>query len=278
MDKVTDDQWIEISLGSGMKIDLEETLHSGQVFHFNKTNDNEYCGFVGEDLLILKQKNSTVLCKIVNEHTEQAVRNFFNLDILVDSQLCSVDGLRFLTNDLYSTIFSFICSQNNNVKRIEGMVHCLYEKGPYINYKNISVHKFPQLDELVDDMHWRAHGFGYRADYISQAAKYIREHQSSFTKEHLQKIGYGNAKNKLCEIKGIGRKVADCICLISLEYFDVVPIDRHIFNYSQSAFGVKINKLTKTTYNDIQRMWKERFGIHAGVAQLHIFKRYLVKK
>ena len=99
MDKVTDDQWIEISLGSGMKIDLEETLHSGQVFHFNKTNDNEYCGFVGEDLLILKQKNSTVLCKIVNEYTEQAVRNFFNLDILVDSQLCSVDGLRFLTND-----------------------------------------------------------------------------------------------------------------------------------------------------------------------------------
>lgn len=278
MDEATDEQWIEISIKNGMKIDLEETLHSGQVFHFNKTDNNEYCGFVGENLLIFKQNNSTVFCKIVDEHTEQAAHDFFNSDISVDSQICSVDGLRFLTNDLYSTIFSFICSQNNNVKRIESMVNCLYKRGPYITYKNISVHKFPQLDSLIDVEYWRLHGFGYRANYISWAAKYIREHQSIFTKEYLKKIGYTNAKNRLCEIKGIGRKVADCICLISLEYFDVVPIDRHIFNYSKGAFGMNISKLTKITYDDIQKMWKERFGLHAGIAQLHIFKRYLVKK
>ncbi len=77
------------------------------------------------------------------------------------------------------------------------------------------------------------------------------------------------------EIKGIGRKVADCICLISLRQFHVVPIDTHILKYSSSLFNLNLKSLNAKTYDMIQKMWVERYGEYAGIAQLYVFKDYV---
>ena len=36
--------------------------------------------------------------------------------------------------------------------------------------------------------------------------------------------------NFLLQLTGVGPKVADCICLMSLDKHDVVPIDTHVSN------------------------------------------------
>lgn len=53
----------------------------------------------------------------------------------------------------------------------------------------------------------------------------------------------------LREFKGVGRKVADCIVLFSLNCRNIVPIDTHMLKWAVKLFKVKKDvALTDTTY------------------------------
>ncbi|KAI5169457.1 N-glycosylase/DNA lyase [Pancytospora epiphaga] len=267
-------------------INLETTLFSGQIFHFKRLGNSLYGGVIGGLLAILMQRDRDVFYLDNDPGMAKTVRRFLNTDVLV-SVKNPVPGLRFLTNDFYSTIFSFICSSNNNVKRITRMVDYLYSKGQQIAFPlfendtvahgcpNVSevpqFYHLPSLESLMnieDDL--RANKFGYRAKYICDAARFLYGNQLNW-----EKLESSEVRGQLMKIKGIGRKVADCICLISLKRFDVVPIDTHILKHSISIFGLPTRTLTSRTYDKIQENWRARYGEYAGIVQLHVFKRYL---
>lgn len=66
---------------------------------------------------------------------------------------------------------------------------------------------------------------------------------------------------------------------MSLECFEIVPIDTHILKYARHIFNLENNVLlTKISYNKIQSKFIEKFGKYAGIYQLFIFKKYLEKK
>ena len=44
----------------------------------------------------------------------------------------------------------------------------------------------------------------------------------------LPEMEYGRAREELMKLPGIGRKVADCICLFALHQMDAFPVDTHI--------------------------------------------------
>ena len=44
----------------------------------------------------------------------------------------------------------------------------------------------------------------------------------------LLEEGYEGAVSKLLQIKGIGRKVADCVCLFGLHCVEAFPMDTHM--------------------------------------------------
>lgn len=97
-------------------------------------------------------------------------------DALKEQILRSSDdfsGLRILNPCLLQTIFSFICSQNNHIKRIKKMVHILYRMGRKIaHYKGIDFHIFPDLTLLANnDILNDLKSFGYRKIYIVESAK-----------------------------------------------------------------------------------------------------------
>jgi N-glycosylase/DNA lyase len=76
----------------------------------------------------------------------------------------------------------------------------------------------------------------------------------------------------------VGRKVADCVCLMGFSRFDVVPIDVHIFNISKKIFGLSYKKLNGMAYREIQGKYKAIFGDYSGIAQLYFFKSSLDKR
>ena len=51
-------------------------------------------------------------------------------------------------------------------------------------------------------------GFGYRAKFISQSAKYIHEKCSSDWLNGLREIPYEEAKKELMKLMGVGAKVS----------------------------------------------------------------------
>lgn len=58
-----------------------------------------------------------------------------------------------------------------------------------------------------------------------------------------------SARKELTKLKGIGRKVADCICLFSMDCHQVVPIDTHVFQLSKDL-GFISDKQDKKSLSD----------------------------
>ena len=73
--------------------------------------------------------------------------------------------------------------------------------------------------------------FGYREKYIRQTAEDILE--GKFDLEEVKDaVDEGKTpeqvKEMLKQLKGVGEKVAECICLFALHHMDAFPIDTHI--------------------------------------------------
>ncbi|AFM98776.1 8-oxoguanine DNA glycosylase [Encephalitozoon hellem ATCC 50504] len=261
-------------------IDLEKSLFSGQVFSFRQTDKKEYTGVLGTCLVSFLQDGDRVLYKVLDgdktqEEVEAEISNFFTLDV----ELCPLllrwkldpsnllVGLRALRYSLVPTIFSFICSSNNNISRITRMVGFLYSKGEFITrYKGVDFYYFPSVEKLVDiEDELRSNGFGYRSSYICNAARYLLGNRLDYQRT-------SEIREMMVSIKGIGYKIADCILLIGAGDLSVVPIDTHIFNHSRKVFGINEKRLSRKMYGTIQELYRRRFGEYAGIAQLYIFK------
>lgn len=268
-------------LRTNVYIDLKKTLFSGQMFHFKQIDENIFIGNAHDIPVILKQEDNTVYFFETDKDNERVLYKLFNLDVDLPDHLES-DGLRFITNEIRSAIFSFICSSNNNLKRITKMVNFIYSQGDSFDLQlsdeklmkllaNEKIYRFPDLQKLVNiESVLIKHKFGYRARYICDAARFLMSNNVNW-----YSLSAVEARETLMQIKGIGRKVADCICLTSLRCFHVVPLDTHLARYSFSEFNIAANPITDKTYKMIQEMWIERYGEYAGIKQLYVFKNSL---
>lgn len=193
-------------------------------------------------------------------------------------------GVRQLRQDPWETVVSFICSSNNNVKRISKMCDSLCtEFGDYVGeYAGIKYYSFP-LPEVLAEPHvegrLRQLGFGYRAKYIYQTAvKFTSPDFPHITMERL--IGmrdkeHDEAHEFLLELSGVGPKVADCICLMALDKHDTVPVDTHVYQIATRDYKFKGKKdlklMNKEMYSAIREFFKDLFGEYAGWAQTVLF-------
>lgn len=197
-------------------------------------------------------------------------------------------GLRLLRQDAVETIFSFICSSNNNISRIAKMVNTLASAyGTEVwtcPQRGTAYHAFPtaaQLaahgEQLVDEL--RRHGFGYRAKFVFNAACAMAADWGDGITQSLRRLPYGALLERLTALPGVGRKVADCICLMACDKFDVVPVDVHVFRIGKRDYALEpaARSLTPQTYARIAAFFTQRFGSHAGWAQLLLFAADLRK-
>jgi endonuclease III len=132
-------------------------------------------------------------------------------------------GLRLLRQDPWENVVAFICSSCNHIVRIAQMVAKLCVRYGAVAGQAAdgrAYHAFPTLECLAAagmEEELRALGFGYRARYIHQAAQQIlREHGGVAWLHGLRAAPYADARAALLRLPGIGLKVADCICLMSL--------------------------------------------------------------
>jgi N-glycosylase/DNA lyase len=171
--------------------------------------------------------------------------------------------------------FSFICSSNNNIGRIAKMVEFLCSHGTLIGeVEGEKYYEFPTIAQLlnIDESILRNAGFGYRARFIVQTAKQLSEYTPEWL-YNLRSSTIEEAQKCLMNLMGVGKKVADCVCLFSLDKLDIVPVDTHIWTIAQKHMpSIKKSKtLTAKNYNDIGDFFRERFGPFAGWAHTVLF-------
>ena len=71
----------------------------------------------------------------------------------------------------------------------------------------------------------------------------------------LKKQDYQDARDDLCQVFGIGKKVADCILLFSLDKLEAVPLDRWVLRilekYYSKEFQIRTKSITEKTYDEL---------------------------
>lgn len=170
-------------------------------------------------------------------------------------------GIRILRQEPWEAVCSFIISQNNNIPRIKKIIAALSEKyGEPLGSGNFA---FPDAKSLadagVDELFSMRTGF--RAKYIYDAASRVSDGRldlSALTGDTAQCV------KKLCEVKGIGPKVALCSLLFGFEHYDAFPIDVWIRRVMEKYFPKDFTP--------------ESLGPYAGIAQQYLFyyERYIV--
>ena len=248
------------------------------------------------------------------EDTLALVRHYLNLEpnlAQLYEQWASADanfkkrapkftGIRILRQDPWEALIGFICSSNNNISRISGMVHNLCKHyGPLIGHiDGEAYHDFPTPEALSDpkvETHLKELGFGYRAKYIAKTARIVAEEKGLKWLEELcnpespvfgkepkpagellegGREGYRNAHEELLALHGVGPKVADCVCLMGLGWSESVPVDTHVWQIAQRdyKFGKgKHSSLTAATYTAVANKFRQLWGKEAGWAHSVLF-------
>ena len=80
------------------------------------------------------------------------------------------------------------------------------------------------------------------------------------------------AREELIQLQGVGRKVADCVMLFSLDFDAQVPVDTHVLQLSQKmGIVTKSQKLNPALYEKINSEWVKLYGPKAGWAHQILF-------
>ncbi|XP_011506271.1 PREDICTED: N-glycosylase/DNA lyase isoform X2 [Ceratosolen solmsi marchali] len=203
----------------------------------------------------------------------------------VDSHFESYNKLgavRILNQDVVENLFSFICSSNNNIIRISGMVEklckifgtriCAIEDQEYYDFPTIEALSKPNVE-----FNLRKEGFGYRAGYISKSAQKLLSLGGKKWLLQLKKENgttYESAKESLMSLPGVGPKVADCICLMSLGHLEAIPVDTHIFQVACTNYIPHLSKQSNVTpkiNQEVSSYLRRLWGPLAGWAQAIVF-------
>lgn len=240
---------------------------------------------IGEDYYVYPQNK---FCKIIDNQDYVLIEtkdpeffaNFFDLKCNyaeIKKQLEKFEELKFAINygkgirivkqELVETIITFIFSANNNMKRIKASLDKLRQHfgEKIIEDNGKTFYAFPTLEQLktLDVSFFKSIGAGYRAEYLASTIKVLDE----FIKKFPQNNNYSSKEvlENLLKLKGIGRKVADCILLFGYNRNDVFPVDTWIKKVYSEIFKKEENP-TK-----IANLLVLRYGNLSGFAQQYLF-------
>jgi N-glycosylase/DNA lyase len=166
-----------------------------------------------------------------------------------------------------------MCSGNNSLHRIVPMTRALGQRGKQLEN---GAHAFPSINDLTDltEAELRAAGFGYRARFIVESIEKIHGLGGEEWIESLRSAPYAEAWPQLTRLPGIGRKIADCICLFGLDLGESVPVDTHIWQQLTRLYHPELGteSLTARRYETISDAFRQRLGPVAGWAHQFLFE------
>ncbi|NWR83091.1 OGG1 lyase, partial [Furnarius figulus] len=277
---------------------LDLVLASGQSFRWWESSPGSWTGVLCGRVWTVRQERDRLWYTVYGgegEHGAEAdgiLRDYFQLDVCLPALYRAWEaadplfrevakdfpGVRVLRQDPVECLLSFICTSNNHISRITAMIDrlcqafgrrlCCLDGRP--------LHAFPSLSALTGadaEARLRELGFGYRAKFVSGTARALAEGLGAEGLSQLRAAPYAEARKVLCTLPGVGAKVADCVCLLSLDKAEAVPVDTHVWHIAQQRYGVAVRgkSLTPRAYQEIGDFFRRLWGSHAGWAQAVLF-------
>lgn len=218
-------------------LSLPLTLDCGEAFRWKLEDDGSWSGAAFGKYLNIKEENGSFVLKNTTLNDFESVwRGYFDLDrdyaaiceqLKQDDLLCeTIDeyyGIRILNQDPWEALVSFVISQQNNIKRIKGIIKRICDT--YGKPICPGWNSFPDAQTLssctVEDL--EALGLGYRAKYVKRLADDVAAGVIDLAK--IKAMDLESAKKALLSIYGVGEKVANCALLFGFQFVRCFPID-----------------------------------------------------
>ena len=278
------------------EFDLSAIMDSGQVFRIRQLSEDTFLAAAGKRAAIIRQERIRqedagdgaqevrLLFSCGQEEAEGFWKDYFDLDRDYGAILRSIDpadaylreaarrgrGVRILHQDLWETIVSFLISQNNNILRIRRSIEALCERyGELVDIPGAegkSCFSFPDPKAVAEGglEGLQGLGLGYRDKYILKMAQRCSTREGKAWLKQLEGSSYEEAVQLLTAEFGIGKKVADCVCLFALGHVEAFPVDTHI------------RQILEAHYPDGFPFW--RYEGYAGILQQYLFFAELKKE
>ena len=250
-------------------LDLAQTLDCGQSFRWVEEEDGSFKGVAfGKSVTVKLEGEDLYIFNATKADFENIWYSYFDLGLdygkiredisKIHPILCEAakyaPGIRVLQQEPYEALCTFIISQNNNIKRIKGIVQRLCENfGEKISDGEFSFPTAEKMAELtVDDLAVLRAGFRNR--YLIDAAQKVSSGEVDL--EKCRTAPYDEAQKELMKITGVGVKVADCTLLFGMHRVEAFPVDVWMKRAMEKLF---------------ENMCADDFGEYAGIAQQYIF-------
>ena len=258
---------------------VKDTLECGQIFRFAPFSDG-YKVYSGDKCAFIKNSGDTTVIECKETDGEYFSR-FFDLEKdysaiekFAESQQEEVirraarlgKGIRILRQDATETLFSFIVSQNNNIRRIKGIIERLCAAlGEKREFSGEEYHAFPSVSALSGASleFYKNIGLGYRAPYIKRLAEDI---ENGLSLSDFNALSTPDLKKRLVSLYGVGPKVADCAIFFGFGRSDAFPVDTWIEKLYHEDFDGKLTDRKK-----ISEYFVSLFGEYAGLVQQYLF-------
>jgi N-glycosylase/DNA lyase len=269
--------------------DLEKTLDSGQVFHWQKLGD----GFVGAirqyavyaeqegDLLKVRfggtpkpTRETRVLPRIAAQyfaldHPLAEICESFPNDPVMNAARDFCRGLRIIRQPKWECLATFICSSMKQVAHIRQISAALRNRFGY--QRKIGsrvVHTFPSPRRIAraSENELRECALGYRAKNLRATAQLVSSGECDL--ELWSTLPDSDLRKNLFQLPGVGVKIANCVMLFAYERLCAFPIDVWIERVLRRHYFPRRKKMTAQQLREFSETY---FGEHGGYAQQYLF-------
>ena len=263
-----------------------------QAFRWCEGEDGWYYGFVKGHLI--KVRNSGDGIEFRSEAAEESlasdVKCYFRLDqditqvhdaLRRDDKLSGLvdeyGGMRILRQDPWECLIAYICSQNNNIERITAIVNDLAGRyGEPLTLDDMTCHSFPSPERLAEVGEKELEGLRLGLSREKRIYAFARDVAGrELDLDALTDLPYRLVRGGLMNYEGIGPKIADCVCLFSLDKADAFPVDTHIGKALKDRYGKTYRPGAKNV--ELLQWVREHFGANAGYAGQLLFLDQLRK-
>jgi N-glycosylase/DNA lyase len=281
--------------------DLEMTLNSGQVFHWEKAGGG-FVGTIGEFPLYVEQHGGFLRAKMEGgapatprlrdadkpgsqelvpplvelvthyfalDHPLPEICEAFPKDPIMNAARDFCRGLRIIRQPKWECLATFICSSMKQVAHIRQISLALRNRfGDQRKIGNRAVHTFPSPQRIAraPESQLRECKLGYRAKNLRATAQLVSSGECDL--EAWSMLPEGGLRNNLCDLPGVGAKIANCVMLFAYERLRAFPIDVWIERVLRQQYFPRRKKVTAQQLREFSETY---FGEHGGYAQQYLF-------
>jgi N-glycosylase/DNA lyase len=269
---------MKLSTINAPDFDLEKTLHCGQVFHWEKCGAG-HVGALGAKAAYVEQRGDELFfagapAKVIAryfslDHPLAKICAAFPRDPAMTSARDFCRGLRIIRQPRWECLATFITSSMKQVAHIRQMSHALRTRfGTRTKLYGSHVHAFPAAPRLAGatEEELRKCALGYRAKNLLLTAQRVASGEADL--QAWSKLSDDALRARLCELPGVGAKVANCVMLFAYERLCAFPIDVWIERVLRQQYFPRKRKVTA---QQLRKFCDNYFGEQGGYAQQYLF-------